>query len=264
MTTPLVFITGASSGIGQALALRFYRGGYRLALAARRTDEVKTWVSAQGINPESYEIYSADVSVIDSIVAAGHACIQRQGVPDVVIANAGISVGMDTGVRDDIDVMVKTLATNNIGLAATFHPFVDAMTQRRSGTLVGIGSVAGIRGLPGHGAYCASKAAVISYCESLRGEMRPHGVHVVTISPGYIDTPLTRQNRYSMPFLMQADDFADRAFQAIAVGATYRVIPWQMGIVAKLLRMLPNVLFDRLLAGRPRKRRQSEMDTPPR
>ena len=258
MTQPLVFITGASSGIGQALAHRFHQAGFRLALVARRTSEVKTWASAQGISPDSYEIYRADVSVTDSIVAAGRDCIARQGVPDVVIANAGISVGMDTAVLSDIDVMARTFATNNIGMAATFHPFADAMAQRGSGTLVGIGSVAGIRGLPGHGAYCASKAAVISYCESLRGEMRPHGVRVVTISPGYIDTPLTRQNRYSMPFLMQADDFADRAFRAITAGVSYRVIPWQMGVVAKLLRMVPNVLFDKLLAGRPRKRRQSE------
>ena len=257
-TQPLVFITGASSGIGQSLALRYYRAGYRLALVARRVSDVKTWAEAQGISVDSYQIYSAYVAITDSIVAAGKDCIARQGVPDVVVANAGISVGMDTAVREDIDVMARTFATNNIGMAATFHPFVDAMVQRGSGTLVGIGSVAGIRGLPGHGAYCASKAAVISYCESLRGEMRPHGVRVVTISPGYIDTPLTRKNRYSMPFLMQADDFADRAFRSITAGTSYRVIPWQMGVVAKLLRLLPNPLFDKLLAGRPRKRRQSE------
>ena len=258
MAAPLVFITGASSGIGQALALRYHRAGYRLALVARRTSEIKTWAGAQGISADSYEIYSADVAVIDSIVAAGRDCIARQGVPDVVIANAGISVGMDTAVREDLDVMARTFATNNIGVAATFHPFVQPMAQRGSGTLVGIGSVAGIRGLPGHGAYCASKAAVISYCESLRGEMRQQGVRVVTISPGYIDTPLTRQNRYGMPFLMQAEDFADRAYRAIAAGVSYRVIPWQMGGVAKLLRMLPNALFDKVLAGRPRKRRQGE------
>ena len=259
MTQPLVFITGASSGIGQALAHRYHQAGFRLALVARRTSEVKTWASAQKISPDSYEIYSADVSVTDSIVAAGRDCIARQGVPDVVIANAGISVGMDTAVLSDIDVMARTFATNNIGMAATFQPFVDAMVQRGSGTLVGIGSVAGIRGLPGHGAYCASKAAVISYSESLRGELRPHGVRVVTVSPGYIDTPLTQQNRYSMPFLMQPADFADRAFRTIQAGVSYRVIPWQMGVVAKLLRMLPNPLFDKVLAGRPRKRRQSEM-----
>jgi short-subunit dehydrogenase len=259
MTAPLAFITGASSGIGQALALRFHQGGYRLALVARRTSEMESWAGAQGISADSYEIYSADVSVPESIVAAGQDCIGRQGLPDVVVANAGISVGMDTAVRADIDVMARTFATNNIGMVATFQPFVSGMVQRRCGTLVGIGSVAGIRGLPGHGAYCASKAAVISYCESLRGEMRPHGVRVVTISPGYIDTPLTRQNRYAMPFLMPASDFADRAFRAIGAGVSYRVIPWQMAVVAKLLRLLPNALFDPLLSGRPRKHRQSEM-----
>lgn len=254
----LAFITGASSGIGQALALRFHQAGYRLALVARRTEEVKAWAIAQGIDPADYEVYGADVSVVDSIVAAGRDCLARQGTPDVVIANAGISVGMDTAVRGDIDVMARTFATNNIGMAATFHPFVDAMVQRQSGSFVGIGSVAGIRGLPGHGAYCGSKAAVISYCESLRGEMRPHGVRVVTISPGYIDTPLTQGNRYGMPFLMQAEDFAEQAFRAITAGASYRVIPWQMGVVAKLMRLLPNWVFDKALAGRPRKRREDE------
>lgn len=254
---PLVFITGASSGIGQALAWRYYQAGWRLALVARRTGETSEWAQGRGLQPARYAIYSADVAKTDSIVGAGQACIAAQGVPDAVIANAGISVGMDTSVRDDIDVMAQTFATNNIGLAATFHPFVAGMVQRGSGALVGIASVAGIRGLPGHGAYCASKAAVISYCESLRGELRGSGVKVVTIGPGYIDTPLTRQNRYTMPFLMQPDDFADKAFAAIEAGASYRVIPWQMGVVAKLLRLLPNAVFDKALAGRPRKHRRS-------
>ena len=193
-----------------------------------------------------------------SIVVAGQACLARQGVPDAVIANAGISVGVDTAVREDIEVIARTFATNNVGLAATFHPFVESMVSRGSGALVGIGSVAGIRGLPGHGAYCASKAAVISYCESLRGELRPSGVKVVTICPGYIDTPLTRQNRYAMPFLMRPEEFAERAFRTIEAGTSYRVIPWQMGVVAKLLRLLPNPVYDKLLAGRPRKHRQSQ------
>ena len=252
----LVFITGASSGIGQALALRFHRAGYRLALVARRVQEIESWAEGQQLPAESYAIYSADVSDTHSIVEAGQACITRQGVPDVVIANAGISVGVDTAVRSDLEVIQRTFATNNIGMAATFHPFIDAMVARGSGTLVGIGSVAGIRGLPGHGAYCASKAAVISYCESLRGELRPAGVRVVTVCPGYVDTPLTQRNRYSMPFLMQPEDFAEQAYRTIRAGASYRVIPWQMGVVAKLLRLLPNPLFDRVLAGRPRKRRE--------
>lgn len=252
----LVFITGASSGIGQAMALRFYQAGYRLALVARRTADVEAWARTHRLAVHNYQVYSADVSQPASIVTAGQACMAAQGVPDVVIANAGISIGMDTAVREDLEVMAQTFATNNTGLAATFHPFVAAMVQRGSGTLVGIGSVAGIRGLPGHGAYCASKAAVIAYCESLRGELRPAGVKVVTICPGYIDTPLTQKNRYAMPFLMQPAAFADQAFQVIEAGASYRVIPWQMGVVAKLLRLLPNALFDRALAGRPRKRRQ--------
>jgi short-subunit dehydrogenase len=254
----LIFITGASSGIGQALAWRYYQAGYTLALVARRTEEIQSWAQAQALDATRYRVYRADVSDIDSIVGAGQACLAELGVPDVVIANAGISVGMDTGVRGDLDVMVRTFSTNNVGLAATFHPFVRSMEQRGSGALVGIGSVAGIRGLPGHGAYCASKAAVIGYCESLRGELRNSGVKVVTLCPGYIDTPLTRQNRYSMPFLMQPQEFADRAFEAIAQGAAYRVIPWQMGWVAKVLRALPNWLYDKALAGRPRKRRQDE------
>jgi short-subunit dehydrogenase len=254
----LVFITGASSGIGQALAGQFYAEGYSLALVARRTDEIIQWAGLQGLATDRFHVYQADVSDIDSIVAAGQACLQQQGLPDVVIANAGISVGMDTAARSDLDVMAQTFATNNVGLAATFHPFVEAMCQRGSGTLVGIGSVAGIRGLPGHGAYCASKAAVISYCESLRGELRSAGVRVVTVCPGYIDTPLTRKNRYAMPFLMQPEDFAARAYATIVAGISYRVIPWQMGWVAKALRSLPNALFDKMLAGRPRKHRSGE------
>jgi short-subunit dehydrogenase len=210
---------------------------------------------AQGIEPARMRLYSADVADVDSIVAAGQQCLAAQGPPDVVIANAGISIGMDTGVRSDLDVMARTFATNNIGMAATFHPFLDAMCARGAGTLVGIGSVAGIRGLPGHGAYCASKAAVIAYCESLRGELRSSGVSVVTLCPGYIDTPLTRQNRYAMPFLMPVDDFAKQAFRSIVAGDSYRVIPWQMAGMAKLLRLLPNWLFDKALAGRPRKHR---------
>ena len=256
---PLVFITGASSGIGQSLAWRYYQAGYSLALVARRTAEIHAWATERGLQADRFLVYSADVAVGDSIVAAAQLCLQLQGLPDVVIANAGISIGINTADRADLDVMSRIFATNNVGLAATFHAFIDGMVCRGSGRLVGMGSVAGIRGLPGHGAYCASKAAVVTYCESLRGELRDSGVRVVTICPGYIDTPLTRQNRYSMPFLMQVDDFSDQAFAAIASGVSYRVIPWQMGWVAKLLRILPNVLYDKVMSGRPRKRRASEV-----
>jgi short-subunit dehydrogenase len=255
---PLAFITGASSGLGQALALRFHGAGYRLALVARRGDEVDRWARDAGLAADRFAVYVADVRDVGAIVAAGKACIAAQGLPDVVIANAGISVGIDTADPADLEVMRSTLETNVLGMASTFHPFVAAMQERRSGRLVGVASVAGIRGLPGHGAYCASKAAVIAYCESLRGELRPSGVKVVTICPGYIDTPLTRENRYAMPFLMKAEAFAEKAFAAIQAGDSYRVIPWQMGVVAKLLRLLPNAVFDKALSGRARKHRQGE------
>lgn len=258
MSGPLVFITGASSGIGQALAARYHAAGFRLALVARRADAVVQWAAAQGIAPARCAIYAADVRDVAAITAVGRECIAQHGLPDVVIANAGISVGVDTGEAADLEVIRATYETNNLGMAATFQPFVRAMCARGSGTLVGIASVAGTRGLPGHGAYSSSKAAAIAYCESLRGELRPSGVRVVTIAPGYIDTPLTRGNRYSMPFLMSAEAFADRAFAAISAGDRFRFIPWQMAIVARLLKWLPNALYDRALAGRPRKKRQPE------
>lgn len=257
-TAPLVYITGASSGIGQALALRYYRAGYRLALVARREAELRQWAEREGLDAARVAVYGADVRDIASITGAGRACIETQGLPDVVIANAGISIGIDTARIEDLEMMRTVYETNNIGMAATFQPFVTPMRARRSGTLVGIASVAGIRGLPGHAAYCSSKAATISYCESLRGELRDAKVKVVTIAPGYVETPLTRRNRYPMPFLMKADAFAERAFRTITAGQSYRVIPWQMALVAKLLRLLPNAVFDLALVGRPRKQRQGE------
>lgn len=252
---PLVFITGASSGIGQALALEYARQGWRLALVARREQALRDWAAGQGLGPGRCAVYAADVAEGASIAAAARACIASQGLPDVVIANAGISVGVDTAEAEDLAVIEQVYRTNVFGLAATFQPFIAPMRARRAGTLVGVASVAGIRGLPGHAAYCGSKAAVISHCESLRGECRGANVRVVTIAPGYVATPLTSRNRFPMPFLMQPEDFARRAFAAIAAGVSYRVIPWQMGLVAKLLRVLPDGLFDGFFARQPRKQR---------
>jgi NAD(P)-dependent dehydrogenase (short-subunit alcohol dehydrogenase family) len=258
---PLVFITGASSGLGQALAARYLAAGWRVALVARRADVLQGWIASRGVGDDRAVAYVADVRDTASIIAAAHACLTRQGLPDVVIANAGISVGVDLAEAADLEVMRAIFETNNLGLAATFHPFIAPMCRRGGGTLVGIASVAGIRGLPGHAAYTASKAGVINTCESLRIELRAQGIRVVTIAPGYIDTPMTRGNPFTMPFLLSAEGFAERAFKAIEAGVSYRVIPWQMGVLAKLLRLLPNALLDRLLAGRGRKPRAAP---PPR
>ena len=259
-SAPLAFITGASSGIGQALAAQYAQQGWRLALVARRGDALTAWADANGLSADRCRAYTADVAVPDSIIAAGRQCIDQMGLPDLVIACAGVSVGMDTAERADLGVMHDTFALNNTGMAATFHPFLAAMRARRSGTLVGIASVAAIRGLPGHGAYCASKAGVVAYCESLRGECRGSGVRVLTLLPGWIATPLTAANRYPMPFMLQVDDFAARAVRAIASGASYRVIPWQMGLAATLLRLLPNALFDKLFTNRGRKTRRTSTE----
>ena len=259
---PLVFIIGASSGIGQALALQYYQQGWQLALVARRIGQMQDWMAQHAIDPARCHLFAADVSQPDSIIAAGQACLQQLGLPQIVIANAGISHGMDTAERADIAVMQQIFATNVTGMAATFHPFVMPMRQRGSGSLVGIASVAGVRGLPGHGAYSGSKAAVIAYCESLRGDMRGSGVQVTTLLPGYIATPMTAGDRFSLPFLLSAQEFARRAHQAIARGDRSRVIPWQMGLVAGLMRVLPDALWDRALAGRPRKPRLTDTGTP--
>jgi short-subunit dehydrogenase len=258
----LVFITGGSSGIGQAMALACLQKGWRVALVARRLDALQSWAAqttqALQLTADRIGVFAADVQNPDEIIAAAEQCMTQMGLPHVVVANAGISLGVDTAEREDLAVMRQVMDTNVLGMAASFHPFIRAMQQRGSGRLVGIASVAGIRGLPGHAAYCASKAAVISYCESLRGELRASGLKVITIAPGYVATPLTERNRYPMPFLMSAEAFAEQALRSIEKGTSYQVIPWPMGVVARLLRWLPNAVFDRLLQGRPRKHRHSE------
>lgn len=257
-----VFITGASSGLGAALARRYAAEGATLGLVARREALLRELVATLS-NPERHRIYALDVTDHAALVQAADDFMRVNGGVDVVIANAGISRGTLTEYTEDLPVFERILATNVTATVATFAPFVAAMKrQAQEGSsacrLVGIASVAGIRGLPGSEAYSASKAAVISYCESLRVELRGSGIKVVTIAPGYIDTPMTQHNRYPMPFLMPAEQFAEKAARAIAAGVSYRVIPWQMGIVAKLLRMLPNALYDAAFSKAPHKARKSE------
>lgn len=247
-----VFLTGASSGIGEALARHYAAAGYTLGLAARRGPRLS---ELQASLPGSHASYPLDVADAAATQAAAADFMTRFGCPDIVIANAGVSVGTLAELADDLPAFNRVFQTNVLGMAQTFQPFVAAMKARGSGRLVGIASVAGIRGLPGAGAYCASKAATITYLEALRVELRGSGVKVVTIAPGYIATPMTAANSYPMPFLMPADQAATRFARAIGRGASYTVIPWQMGVVAKLMRLLPNPVFDALFARAGRKAR---------
>ena len=258
MTVKRVFITGASSGLGAALARHYAATGAVLGLVARRREVLEELVASLP-RSASHAIYALDVTDHAALATAAQDFVAGGGI-DIVIANAGISVGTVTDEGGDLRAFERVFATNVTATAATFAPFLPAMqAQARAGRsgmrLVGIGSVAGIRGLPGAGAYSASKAAVISYCESLRVELRGSGIRVVTIAPGYIDTPMTQVNTYRMPFLLAAPVFAARAVAAIDAGVSYRVIPWQMGVVAKLLRSLPNWLYDLVFSRAPRKTR---------
>ena len=193
----------------------------------------------------------------DSLREAAAAFMARHGTPDVVIGNAGISHGNLTEVAEDLETFRATLEVNVMGLVNTFHPFVEPMRQRGSGSLVGIASVAGFRGLPGATAYSASKAAAIRYLEGLRVELVSSGVRVTTICPGYIATPMTERNPYRMPFIIEADDAARRFVRAIDARRRYIVIPWQMAIVGRILGLIPPAIYDRLAARAGRKPRRA-------
>lgn len=251
-----VFITGASSGIGAALAREFAGRGATLGLMARRQEALDDLIKTLP-NSDRHHSYACDVTDRLHLIELARQFDETVGGADIVIANAGISVGVKTQYFEDLEVMEKVYATNVFGMASTFHAFIEPMMQRKRGTLVGIGSVGGIRGMPGTEAYCSSKSAVITYCESLRVEMKKHGIQVTTISPGFVKTPLTDVNPYPMPFILTPDEFAKRAANAIMAGRSYATIPWQMGVVAKILRILPNPLFDKIFGNRKQKPRNS-------
>lgn len=261
-----VFITGASSGLGVALATEYAAQGAQLGLLARRKEELET-LRLSLPNPDKHFIYVVDVCNHQALLAAAQDFLIRAGGVEVVIANAGVSYGTLTERTEDIAVFEKIMAINVLAVVATFSAFVGSMkSQAKSGQrdlrLVGIASVAGVRGLPGAEAYSASKAAVISYCESLRVELRNSGIKVVTIAPGYIDTPMTQVNTYPMPFLMPAKKFAVCAIKSVNAGCSYAVIPWQMRGVSWVLRLLPNSLYDRVFARAPYKAAMHEIKQP--
>jgi short-subunit dehydrogenase len=242
-----VVITGASSGIGEALARHYASKDSVLGLISRRGSHADL--------PGTIAAYSVDVTDVPALKRVAEDFVGRFGAPDVVIANAGVGVGTHGEDLADVEKLRRVLDINVAGLAATLAAFAPAMRQAGRGTLAGIASVAGFRGLGGNGAYCASKSAAIIWLESLRVELYGSGVCVVCICPGYIDTPMTQVNRYGMPFLLPADEAARRIARAIAARRRLAVIPWQMAAVSVLLRLMPGWLYDRIASRAPRKPR---------
>jgi short-subunit dehydrogenase len=277
-----IFITGASSGIGEALAHEYAKRAFlspsennasgslsaiglqgipcNIGLVARRIDMLQKL--AQNLQ-QQYQIqtaiYALDVRDKTALANAAVDFIKRFGAPNIVIASAGVSRGTLTEYKEDIAAFQAVFEINVMGMVHTFQPFIESMKQAslagQQTQLVGVASVAGIRGLPGSGAYSASKAAAITYLESLRVEMQHFNIHVSTIAPGYIRTPMTDINTYKMPFLMDADVFAHKFANAVANKKRFTVIPWQMGVVAKLMRFIPPLLWDWVMKKAPRKKR---------
>ena len=250
-----VFLTGASSGIGEALAKHYAGKGATLGLAARRIDRLRELKAALAT---PVEVYECDVRDAKQVKAAAADFTSRHGIPDIVIANAGVSFGTLTEFEEDVEAFREILEVNVMGMVNSFHPFVAAMRERGSGTLAGIASVAGFRGLPGAAGYSASKAAAIRYLEALRLEMRGTGVAVTTVCPGFIRTPMTAKNPYPMPFIIDVDDAARRIARVIDAKRRFAVIPWPMAILGRILMLLPNFVYDAALARRARKPRKGE------
>ncbi len=248
-----VFVTGASSGIGAALARRYAAEGAQLGLFARRADALA--VIAATLAPALPAVYVGDVRDAGALRAAAADFTARHGAADIVIASAGISHGTLTEYVEDNAVFRAILETSVLGMLHTFQAFLPAMHSARKGKLVGIASVAGFRGLPGAGAYSAAKAAAINYLESLRVELVDSGIKVITICPGYVATPMTAGNPYRMPFLLSAERAATLIVRAIAASRRFYILPWQMRWIGRLFSILPRPIFDRMLAEALRKPR---------
>lgn len=251
-----IFITGASSGIGAALARHYAKRGADVGLFARRADALATLASQ--IATERCATYAGDVRDPAALDRAAREFIARFGAPTLVVANAGVSLGALTEHTEDLPAFREVLETNVVGMINTFAPFIAVMRAAGGGTLAGIASVAGFRGLAGSGAYSASKAAAITYLESLRLELRDSHIAVVTVCPGYIATPMTATNPYTMPFLLDPQKAARLIARAIDRRKRFYVLPWQMAIVGFVLRRLPRPIYDAVFSRAPRRMRHKQ------
>ena len=254
-------ITGACGGLGQALARELMASGAQVALVGLNRPALQALAA---LAPDRTRIYTPDVSDASAMQAMASEWLAHHGAPDLVIANAGVAGGFETADPADLAVMRRMLEINLLGAATTFQPFLQAMLDsQRPGALVGVASVAGWRGMPGNGAYCASKAGLIAYLQSLRAELRTSRLTVHTISPGYLRTALTAGNTFAMPGLLEPEAAARALLQGVARGREHIVLPRRIGWLSQALSLLPARWHDRILLGQPRKPRAHQAGATP-
>jgi short-subunit dehydrogenase len=244
LASRVAIVTGASSGIGWALAKALAQRGYRVGLVARRTDKLqelaKEIQQAQG----SARFAEADVADRQQTLGAIHELASQLGPVDLLVANAG--VGMPTLLEpvniSDIEQMVRV---NLLGVIYSIEAVLTEMLRLGKGHLAAVSSLAAYKGLPGESAYCATKSAVSTYMEGLRIHLAKRGIAVTTICPGFVRTPMTAPNKFHMPFLLEADDAAQRIIRAIERRAKVYNFPWQLNLLMKLTRYLPDWVLAR-------------------
>lgn len=250
-------LTGACGGLGQALARHLIAQGTRVALLGMNAQVL---AQLARLAPDRSRTYTLDVCDAQAMQAVAQDWMAFAGMPDLVIANAGVASGFDTVQPQDLAVMRRMLEINVLGPATTFQPFVNAWAKQPTNrcALVGVASIAGWRGMPGNGAYCASKGALIRYLQSLRAEWRGTGLTVHTVCPGYLRTQLTAGNAFAMPGLMEPQFAAETMLTRIAKGHTHIVLPRRIGWLSRAIACLPDRWADRILNGQPRKARWGE------
>ncbi len=244
---PVAIVTGASSGIGRALAVRLASSGYRVGLIARRVELLESLrdeiAKARGLAVAE----AADVGDRDALRGSVARVEEQLGPADVMVANAGF--GAPTHLDPlNIDDVEQTFRVNLMGVVYSIESVLPGMLARRSGQIVAVSSLAGDRGMPGESAYCASKAAVNVYMEGLRIALRERGVVVTTVCPGFVQTPMTPMDAAATPFIMSAEAAADRIARLIEGrrGGVHR-FPRRMALLMSLIARMPDALVARLV-----------------
>jgi short-subunit dehydrogenase len=232
-------ITGASSGIGRALAKALAAHGARVGVTARRAELLGELVHEVRAAGGTIEAVPADVADRVAIESAISVLSEKLGPVDLLIANAGVAVPSGVGPHQ-VDAVEQMMRVNFLGVVYAFDAVLDAMRARSSGHLVAISSLAAYKGLPGSAGYCASKAAVNAYCEGLRIELRPGGVAVTAVCPGFIATPMTEHNPRPMPMLMTPDEAARRILVALRRKPAVFAFPWPMRVLMEVAKWAPD------------------------